>query len=122
MVSIFVSAPLRVTSTSLTALNEPQAKMHRVVEVQAFEPGWPVPKLRVKTACSRFLVGTPFANGRPEAECRGCADLRLLLEVVTIVVIPSWETVFSSLPANMLNESTFVMEDWTGKRHTMEGY
>jgi hypothetical protein len=96
--------------------------MHRVVEVQAFEPGWPIPKLRVKTACSRYLVGTPFPNDRAEVDCKGCADIRLIYEVVTIVVIPSWETVFGSLPANMPSDSTFVMEDWTGKRHVMEGY
>lgn len=122
MVCIFVSAPLRITSTSLTASHEVQAKMHRVVEVQAFEPGWPVPKLRVKTACARVLVGTPFTNGRPEIECKGCADLRLLYSVTTTVLVPSWEAVFASLPANVLDKSTFVMEDWTGKRHVMEGY
>jgi hypothetical protein len=122
VVSIFVSAPLRITSTSLTARSEPQAKMHRVVELQAFEPGWPVPKLRVKTACARFLVGTPFVNGRPQIECKGCSNIRLIQEVVTTVVIPSWKTIFDALPANMMGESTFVMEDWTGQRHVMEGY
>lgn len=110
MACILVFAPLRVTSDSITAMQQTQARMHRVEEVQAMEPGFPTPKFRVKTACGRFLVGWPEGHDeRTTVGCKGCLGEA---KDITYVVVSSWTKIMGTLPAGVINEHTFLMQDW----------
>lgn len=110
MAFISVHAPLRVTSDSITAQQQSVAKMHRVEEIVGFEPGFPHPKLHVKTMCNRFLVGH-VDDERQKISCQGCSIPLPLAGNLTIVVLPAWLSLF-----RIPTLGDLVLRDWkTGR-------
>lgn len=82
--------------------------MHRVEELMAFEPSFPVPKLRVKTVCGRFLVGMPVggkADARKVVDCRACGAVP---GEVVLFTVP-WYSMWSHVS---LEDGVLTLQDW----------